>query len=284
MAGLLGEEAEGKTQDGVQAEFADEDHDRGGGGFGDSVREPAMQRKDRDLDGEGDEESERTEPKGVVVTGDGVLRCKCLEGGEVEGAGFDVEPDHADEEDGRGDEGVDEVLDGGAAAVFRAAEGGDQDGHGNKREFPEAVVEEEVQRDEDADHRDLLEEEEDEEGFGAGFDGVPGGENPERGEETGKNNQPHREAVYTEVVTDGGVGDPGEILLELEAGRAVHEAGWEMQREQEGEERENEGDPVVLPAAFALREESEHSRSHKRGEEDLGQYEAVEVHLIPLSL
>ena len=84
-----------------------------------------------------------------------------------------VEPEHADEQDGGGDEGVEEVLDGGAAAVFGAAEGGDQDRHGDERELPEGVVEEEVERDEDAEHRDLLEQEEDVEGLAAGVDGVP---------------------------------------------------------------------------------------------------------------
>ncbi len=41
------------------------------------------------------------------------------------------------------------------AAVHR-----DQDGHGNERQFPEAVVEHQVERDEDAIHRGLLNEEE----------------------------------------------------------------------------------------------------------------------------
>src|ERR1700712_546711 len=39
---------------------------------------------------------------------------------------------------------------------------------------------------------------------------------------------------------------------------------------------------MVLLAAFALRDKGEHSRSHKRGEEDLRQYEAVGVHLDPI--
>ena len=127
-----------------------------------------------------------------------------------------VEPEHADEQDGGGDEGVEEVLDGGAAAVFGAAEGGDEQRHGDQRELPEAVVEEEVERDEDAEHRDLLEQEEDVEGLAAGLDGVPRGEDAERGEEAGEDDQPHGEAVDAEVVADGGGGDPGEVLFELE--------------------------------------------------------------------
>ena len=53
--------------------------------------------------------------------------------GHVEGAGVDVEPEHADEQDGRGDEGVEEVFEGGAAAVVGAAEDGDEERHRDER-------------------------------------------------------------------------------------------------------------------------------------------------------
>ena len=42
------------------------------------------------------------------------------------------------------------------------------------------------------------------------------GEDAERGEEAGEDDQPHGEAVDAEVVVDGGAGDPGEVLVELE--------------------------------------------------------------------
>ena len=100
-------------------------------------------------------------------------RGQCSERGQVEGSGDGVEPEHADQQQGRRNEGVEEVLDGGAAAVLGAAEGGDQDRHGNQRELPERVVEEEVKRDEDAQHGDLLQQEEDVEDLAARGDGVP---------------------------------------------------------------------------------------------------------------
>jgi len=90
------------------------------------------------------------------VRRDGVAGGEGLQRGHVECAGLDVEPDHRDQQDRRGDEGVEEVFDGCPAAVFSAAEGGDQQRHGDQREFPESVIEEEVEGDEDADHRDLL--------------------------------------------------------------------------------------------------------------------------------
>ena len=204
VAGLLGEDAEGEAQDGVEAEFAGEDHDGGGGGFGDGVGEPAVQREDGDLDGEGHEEGERGQPEGGGVGRDAVGRGERGERGEVEGAGAGVEPDHGDEQDGRGDEGVEEVLDCGAAAVFGAAEGGDEQDHRDEGELPEGVVEEEVERDEDAEHRDLLQQEEDVEELPAGVDDAPGGEHAEGGEEAGEDDEPHRQAVDAEVIVDGG--------------------------------------------------------------------------------
>ncbi len=171
--GLVGEDAEGEAQDGVEAELAGEDHDGGGGGLADGVREPAVQREDGNLDGEGDQEGQRGEPERGGVAGDGVDAGELGERGHVEGAGLDVEPEHGDQQDGRGDEGVEEELDGGLAAVLGAAEGGDEEGHRHQRQLPEGVVEEEIERDEDAEHGDLLQQEEDVEGLLAGGDGVP---------------------------------------------------------------------------------------------------------------
>ncbi len=237
----LGEDAEGEAKDGVEAELSGEHHDGGGGSLGDGVREPAVQREDGNFDGKGEEEGERGEPESGGVGGEAVGGGERLELGQVEGAGLGVDPEDADEEDSGRDEGVKEVFDGGAAAVFGAAEGGDEDRHRDERELPEGVVEEEVERDEDAEHGDLLEQEEDVEGLAAGADGVPAGEYAERGEEAGEDDEPHGEAVDAEVVADGGGGDPGEVLLELEgvwgcAGRGVVEVGGEVEGAEEGEE------------------------------------------------
>ena len=76
--------------------------------------------EDRDLDGEGEEKGEGAEPEGGRVWRDQVLGSESGEDGELEGAGFDVEPEDADEEQGRGNEVIDEVLEGGGAAVLGA--------------------------------------------------------------------------------------------------------------------------------------------------------------------
>ena len=77
-------------------------------------------------------------------------------------------------------------------------------------------------------------------------DGVPGDEDAEGREEAGEHDEPHREAVDAEVVADGGRGDPGEVLLELEGAGCggVVEVDGQMQREQEGDERDGERAPL----------------------------------------
>ena len=61
MARRLGEDAEGEAQDRIEAELSGEHEEGGGGSLGDGIDQPAMQREDRDLDREGDEERERGE-------------------------------------------------------------------------------------------------------------------------------------------------------------------------------------------------------------------------------
>ena len=61
------------------------------------------------------------------------------------------------------------------------------------------------------------------------------GEDAEGGEEAGEDDEPHGEAVDAEVVADGGGGDPGVVLLELEAcaaacGVAKWAGRWRVKR------------------------------------------------------
>ena len=141
-----------------------------------------------------------------------------LEHREVKAAGTGVEPQHADEQDGRREKGVEEVAYAGAAPIGGAAEGGNEDRHGDERHLPEGVVEEEIERDEDAEDGGLLQQEQDVKELAASGDGVPAGQHAKHAEQAGEHAQPHREAVDAEMVMDGGRSDPGEVLLELEAG------------------------------------------------------------------
>ncbi len=277
-ARLVWEDAEGEAQDGVEAEFSRKDHDCGGRGFGDSVGEPAVKREDRDLDGEGDEEGERGQPESGGVVGDSMSAGDVGELRKLEGAGACVEPEHADEKDRRGDEGVEEVFDGCAAAVDGAAEGGDQQHHRDEGELPEGVVEEEVERDEDAEHRNLLEQEEDVEELLALRDGVPGDEYAERSEEASEYHEPHGKAIDAEVVADGRGVDPREIVFELESARrgGVVVADREVEGEDEGDEGDGERSPLHQLASVG--HQREQNRSRERGEGDEGQDDVIDIY------
>ena len=160
--------------------------------------------------------------------------------GEVEGAGARVEPQDGDQQRRGGNEGEEEEFERGAGAVFAAVHG-DEDGHGHERELPEAVVEHEVERDEDAEHGGLLDEKERVEDFAAGLDGVPTGDDADGREQADEDNEPEAEAIDADVVEDGGILDPGKVDFKLEAGLAGDEVRGKMKREEEGDERGERG-------------------------------------------
>ncbi len=186
-----------------------------------------MKREDRNLDGEGEKKRQRDPEEracGKNAAGDLVLKVS-----EVEGSGFRVEPEDCDEERSGGDESEEEEFERSGRAVFAAVHG-DEYGHGDERELPEAVVEHEVERDEDAEHCGLLDEKKRVVDFAAGLDSVPTGDNTDGREQADENDEPKAEAVDADVVEDGGILDPGNVALELEAGLAGDEVRGKMER------------------------------------------------------
>ena len=139
-----------------------------------------------------------------------------MEVSEVEGVGARVEPENGDQQRRGGDEGEEEEFERGLRAVLAAVHG-DENGHGDQRELPEAVVEHEVERDEDAEHGGLLDEEERVEDLAAGLDGVPTGEDADGREQADEDDEPEAEAVDADVVEDGGALDPGNVLTRTES-------------------------------------------------------------------
>ncbi len=224
------------------------------------------------------QEAERGDPQRGGVGRD------CVPGGEsgqlrqVEGAGLRVEPQHRNQQQSGGNEGVEEVLDGGAAALLAAAKRGDQHRHRYQRHLPERVVQEHVERDEDAHHRNLLQQEENVEELLALADGAPRDQHSERREQAGQRHQPHGEAIHTDVVVDGGRGDPRNILLELEgAGLArVRVVERQMQRQPEGDQRDGERGP--LHGLAAVGQQRKQQRAGQRREDDEGQNDVVDIH------
>ncbi len=164
-----------------------------------------------------------------------------LELGEVEGSRLGIEPDDGRQHEDRGNHGVEEKLDGGVDPAL-VSEDADDESHRDQRGFPEEVKEKEIERDEDADHRRLQQQQKDEELLHAIVDRLPGGKDAERNQEGGQHDQPERDAVDPDVVVDVGAGDPAQVLLIGKAARAggrdlaiVHR---QMQRNQQGDDRD----------------------------------------------
>jgi len=99
-----------------------------------SVRQPGVEREDRHLDGEGEEESEEEPERGAAGKSDGAGCDQMLKFGEVKGSRLGVEPDDGRQHEDRGDHGVKEKLDGGIDAAL-VSEDADDERHGNESGF-----------------------------------------------------------------------------------------------------------------------------------------------------
>ena len=179
-----------------------------------------------------------------------------------------IEPEDGDEQRRGGNESEEEEFERGARALFAAVHG-DENGHGNERKLPEAVVEHEVERDEDAEHGGLLDEEERVEDLAAGLDRVPTGDDADGREQADEDNEPEAEPIDADVVEDGGIFDPGNVDFKLEAGLAGDEVRGKMEREEEGDERGEECDPVGQLGAVGQKRDED--RAGKRNQQDEGE-------------
>src|SRR5713226_6165051 len=224
----VGEERQAEANHAVGAHFqehAGEDDGAGGGRFHVGVGQPGVEREERDFDGESQEEGE--EEVHLLERGqtDGAGLQHLLDGGEIEGAAWDrgrteiVQPDDAHEhEDGAG-HGVEHEFDGRVDAALVSPDA-DEEVHGDEHDFPEKEEEEEVQREEDADHADFEHQQHDEKFLDAVLDAVPGGEHRDGGEERGEDDQEQADTVEAEMIVDGWDVDPFGKFFELVAGDA----------------------------------------------------------------
>ena len=113
---------------------------------------------------------------------------------------YDAQPQDRQQHQDRAGHGVQEELDGGVDAP-RSAPDADQEVHRDEREFPEDVEQEQVLRQEDADHAHFEQQEEDHEILDALLDRCPGGEDGDGGEEGGQQHQQDAQAVHAQVST-----------------------------------------------------------------------------------
>ena len=203
------------------------------------VGQPAVERPERRLDGEGGREAEE-DPRARSAPAQ--LR-------HVERPGIEAGGDDRDQHQQRAGDRVGDELER-RPQPSRPAPDADEDVERDQHGLPEDVEEDEVLGGEDADGRALEEEQQaevDARALAAGPEAVPdhGGR-----DDDGQPDQPERVVVEADLVGDVEVGEPADVDLVLEAGAGEVEverrADPERQLAERDEEREAAGRPRVL--------------------------------------
>ena len=126
----------------------------------------------------------------------------------------EVERQNSQQQQNRSDQRVEEEFDG-RVEFPRAAPDADQEVHRHEHDFPEHIKEEEVERDENAEHAGLQHQHEDVILFHAVLDGVPRRERCEGTEQRRQQDEEQRDAVDTDVEVSAERLDPIVVLDEL---------------------------------------------------------------------
>ncbi len=162
--------------------------------------------------------------------------------GEIECARLGVKPQNRNQQGCRGNEREEEELERSFRSLLTAVHG-NQDRHGNQRQFPEAVIDHHVERDEDAQHRRLLNKEEYIEDLAASLDRIPAGNDAGWCEQGNEDDKPKTQPINTNVVRDRRVLDPRPVDLKLKASLSAQEMCGQMQRKHERDQRGQKRNP-----------------------------------------
>ena len=146
---------------------------------------------------------------------------------------LEVERQDAQQHQHRSGQRIEEELDG-RVQLSRAAPDADDEVHRHQHQFPEDVEQEEIERNEHADHARLQQQEHGVVFLDAVLDRRPGTEHGHEAHQRGEHHQQQADAVDAEVVMGAERGDPVGALLELEARRRPR---WK--RETSGKETRN---------------------------------------------
>ena len=133
-----------------------------------------------------------------------------------------IEPQDRHQHQDRAEHGVQDEFHRGVNSAAMSPDA-DEEIHRNQRQFPEDEEQEKVERDEDADHGGLDDQQRDEKSLHVFVDGLPGTENRQRREKSGEQHEEQADAVHADVVMDGAA-DPGMHFHELKSGCAGIEA------------------------------------------------------------
>ena len=145
----------------------------------------------------------------------------------------------------------------------------DQEVHRDQHRVPEDVEQEQVERDEHADHRALEQQHADAERFRLLVHRFPGTEQRERGEKAGQDEQQQADAVDADEIADPEGGDPVVALDELKVRRHGVEPAPEQQRFREDQHRDGQRDVAhqLLVVLVVPHEEQHDGAGDRQGDE-----------------
>ena len=167
---------------------------------------------------------------------------------DVGGPGLEVHHKDRDQQQDRAEKRVEEELERRVDASVAAPYADDQE-HRDQAALEEKVEHDEVERAEDADHHRLHDQEGDHVLAHPGRDRIPAGENTNRRQQRGQDDEQHRNPIDADVVANGLV-DPHRTLDELEVGGTRVERSPQPERQREIDQR----GPKRHPAAISRRQ------------------------------
>src|SRR3989304_2294257 len=193
-----------------------------------------MEGPDGQLDGKGHED-QREDDQGKLTRDMGLAQHRHVEGVET---GIAVEPEDAHQHQGTSEDRVYQELHGRVLSAARAPDA-DEEVHGQQLDLPEEEEDQEVQGGEDAKDSGLQDEQQGKVFLDPEID-VPGGQDRQKAEHGGQNDQGHTEAVDGQEVLYAKLGYPGYLLHELQRrGPADVEGGEKAQGYEEGHQGED---------------------------------------------
>jgi len=116
----------------------------------------------------------------------------------------------------------------------------DQEVHGNQRDFPEDIEQEQIHGHKHAYQAEFEQQQQYVELFHTLVDVMPTDQHGDRREQRGQDHKPEAETVHGDVVADGGRGDPENVGHELRVRGIRHDGVDEAERSQEDKQRDGQ--------------------------------------------
>ncbi len=199
----------------------------------------------------------------------------------IAGDGGDpVEPQNRHEHQDRAEHRIQHELQRGinAAAVSPDA---DQEIHRDQHHFPEQKEQEQIERNENADHSGLKDQKANKEAFYALVDRFPRCQDRNRRKQRGQQNEKQAESVNAQVIVDRGLRNPGAEFFPLIAGGVRVKSTKEQQRKSEFDDRRGHGQPAN-PEMVVIAQQQKRKRS-RDGQKRQNRKQVSLLHVSPPS-